>query len=787
MKVIMRMNISMNLRMKPIKAAQKVLLCCAVALFAGRGEAQKGPARLTLAQDGATAYTIALAEGAGPAEKNAAAQLQKYLGQITGAHFSIEPETNVAEDKPQILVGSGQRVRRISLQPLDKLGQDGILIETVGNKLILTGDSPRSVLYASYTFLEDVLGCRWWSSNEATIPRKATLSIGPQKIRYAPPLKIRETLYRDVFKSKEFQVQLKLNGHYNSLAEEWGGHLRFVPDLVHTFYKLLPPSAYFAAHPEWYSQIAGKRTATNSSQLCLTDPAMRAEMTRVLLEKLRREKNPRLVSLSQNDSFGGNCQCPRCKALDEREGSPGGSLLAFVNDVAADIEKEFPQVMVETLAYNYTRVPPKTVRPRANVIVRLVGGVGCTYDHPLDSKYSESFRTQVAQWSAITPRLLYWDYVANFSNYLVPHPNLQVLAPNIRFFAKNQAYGVYEQGDSGSLSGDFVRLRSWMLAHLLWNPKLDEHALRRVFMSGYYGPAGPYLARYLDLVSASFLARDIRLSSSGSQLAYMDLAEMNRATTLFDSAEKAVVHDPVLLKRVQRERLPLDHLWLLRYADLKRIAAMKSREFRGPADPAQATERFIQRVRDGEEGHGGMYSEGLRFAAYEPKLRQLVAASMQTQVAPPAEASQLAANDWSDIQDFRFNLPGASSVKDEQASDGNAAKPGGSWGIMIPLSGDLLEFWDGDWHCYISVRVEGNKSTGAAFGYGLYDYGTVTGSNISVQAEKIPDEKYHTYDLGVVKLNYNKVLWISKEGAGHVFVDRVFLVKVNKTKVSVNK
>ena len=36
----------------------------------------------------------------------------------------------------------------------------------------------------------------------------------------------------------------------------------------HTFYPLVPPEKYFAAHPEWYSMIDGKRTHDNA-QLCL--------------------------------------------------------------------------------------------------------------------------------------------------------------------------------------------------------------------------------------------------------------------------------------------------------------------------------------------------------------------------------------------------------------------------------------------------------------------------------------------------------------------------------------
>lgn len=233
--------------------------------------AASGP--LLLARDNKALAPIVLLDDALPAEKNAAAQLQKYLNQITGAQFEIRAESAVAEASPQILVGGGKRARKLlPTVKWDDLSGDEVIARTVSNKIVLAGDRPRGTLYAAFTFLEDELGCRWWSSNESTIPRRSTLSIRPFIRSFVPSIKVRELTYRDSYKSPEFLASLRLNGHYNGIAEEWGGNISFVPDLVHTFYKLLPPEKYYAAHPEWYSEIGGKRIATPRSQLCLTNP-----------------------------------------------------------------------------------------------------------------------------------------------------------------------------------------------------------------------------------------------------------------------------------------------------------------------------------------------------------------------------------------------------------------------------------------------------------------------------------------------------------------------------------
>jgi len=77
-----------------------------------------------------------------------------------------------------------------------------------------------------------------------------------------------------------------------------------------------------------------------------------------------------MISISQND-WHGYCECEKCKTLDEQEGTHAGALIHFINAVAEEVEKEFPDILIETLAYQYTRVPPKHVRPRRNVVIRL--------------------------------------------------------------------------------------------------------------------------------------------------------------------------------------------------------------------------------------------------------------------------------------------------------------------------------------------------------------------------------------------------------------------------------
>jgi hypothetical protein len=571
----------------------------------------------TLAENGKTSYTIVIPKNAIEPEKTAASELQSYLKQITGADFPICDESWVKDDSPQILIGHSKAAERLVLD-LDwtDLDNDGILIRTIGNNLILAGGNPRGTLYAVYTFLEDTLGCRWWTGTESYIPSKSLLQIPVLDTKYAPKLKYRETFYRDVNENPLFAAKLKLNGHFNDISSDYGGHYTII-GWCHTFHQFLPPEKYFVEHPEWYSLIDGQRV--DNKQLCLTNDEMRKEIVRVALDLIKKNPSSGIISISQNDIDGGNCQCENCKAIESEEGSPSGLLIRFVNSVAEDIQKVYPDMLVETLAYQYTLKPPAYVKPRSNVLIRLCN-IGCDFGKPLDCDANGDFRDSMHKWSAIAPSLYVWDYVTDFASYMQPHPNMRVLAPNIRFFVANNTIGLFEQGDAGCSIGEFARLRAWVLAHLEWNPSADPIALTGEFLKGYYGNAAPYLRSYLDLIHDSLAKNDQKLSCYNTDLAFLTLDVMDKATKLFDNAEKAVVDDPVLSERVKRERMSLDYAWLLHFGDLKKEAAANNVPFNPPFDPTIECDRFIDRAR---KWNIGDFKEWHTFESYVPELKKM--------------------------------------------------------------------------------------------------------------------------------------------------------------------
>lgn len=563
---------------------------------------------VTLSENGQTKAVIVIAADAPAPERHAAAELAGFLAQITGAQFPIAGEPNQAN----VNVFVGPQAAKVAQKDFstDGLGDEGIVIRTVPNGLVLAGGRPRGTLYAVYTFLEDHLGCRWWSSTESTIPSKATIVLNDIDVRYVPVLEYREPYWFDALDG-DWSVRNKCNGNGNRIDAERGGKHKY-EGFVHTFYPLIPPEKYFADHPEWFSEIDGKRT-TERAQLCLTNEEMRVELVKNLKERLRNNPAATIASVSQNDWYG-NCQCAKCKAVEEEEGSPAGPMLRFVNAVAADVEQEFPKVAISTLAYQYTRKPPKLVKPRPNVIVQLCS-IECSFSKPLADERNKPFRDDIVGWSQICNRLYIWDYTTNFRHHIMPHPNLRVLGPNVKFFVDHNVKGIFEQGAYTTNGAEMAELRAWVLAKLLWDPTRSGDQLVEEFLEGYYGPAAPYMKKYLATVHDAVDQSGDWLGCFEKHTAnYLNFETLTKGRIYLLAAEEQVKDDPVLQFRVQVAQLPVMYTFMMRWTEMREAAKTANAEWPMPESIRSAYDRFLEiarkknvtRLSEWQEGFGAL-------------------------------------------------------------------------------------------------------------------------------------------------------------------------------------
>ncbi|HOB85393.1 MAG TPA: DUF4838 domain-containing protein [Bacteroidales bacterium] len=504
---------------------------------------------LVVADRGESRYRIIIPAYATPAEVKAAEVLQDHLLQISEAALPVISVNKNGKGSPyEIILGQNERLDKLGIEiNFNELGEDGFIIKTDSLRLIIAGGSKKGTLYGVYTFLEKYLGCRMYAPGVKIIPQKERIEVGILNDKEVPAIKYR-TIHYKVTWDQEYADWHKLSHDADGERSAWGLW-------VHTFNHLVPPEIYFKEHPEYYALRDGRRIPT---QLCLTNP----EVLKITIQNLRKDmaRNPEALywSVSQNDNRN-YCMCENCQALDKKEGSPSGSIIWFVNQVA----DQFPDKVISTLAYEYGRKAPLTLRPRDNVNIML-----CSIEMRRDRPFAEAtdetslaFVRDVRDWSKIAKDIIVWDYVIQFSNLISPFPNLHVLQPNLKFFVENGVTAMFEQGNR-EVGGEFAELRSYMISKLLWDPEADADAIMNDFLNGYYGAGGKFIRYYIDEMREAVLRSDRPLSIFGSpnaaSVTYLTPPLIDRYTELFNQAESVVADSAVLLERVRIARLPLN-------------------------------------------------------------------------------------------------------------------------------------------------------------------------------------------------------------------------------------
>jgi hypothetical protein len=529
-------------------------------------ETAKGK-KLLFADGGESKYSIVVADSASPATLYAATELQTFLRKITGAGLPIISDRRPLK-KYEIIVGNNTHLRKLNLHiDFRKLGDEGYVIRTIGNRLVIAGGERRGTLYGVYGFLEDHLGCRWFTAEVSRIPYHEKLEIPPLDELRIPKLEYREAYVKEAFDGDwAARNRLNRNSKDGGLEERHGGRIEFVPGFfAHTFEKFIPPSTYFGKHPEYFSLVNGKRLKTKS-QLCCTNEEVIRIVTEGVLKTFREYPQADILSVSQNDWYN-PCRCRKCSALADSEGTDMAPVLYLVNKVAEAVEKEFPGKSIETLAYQWTRKAPKTMRPRPSVVIRLCT-IECCFAHPLSqcsSPQNVAFARDLQDWSKVADRLWIWNYNTSFAHYFIPFPDLRTRGTNVRFFVENHVRGIFQQDVYSTQCGELSELSAYLNARLLWNPEYDDNTAIDEFLAGVYGPAAHFIREYIDLLHDTVDRENIHIGIwQGPDAEYLSDEILARSDSLWDAAEEATADMPETQQRVRAARLSVDYAVLCR-------------------------------------------------------------------------------------------------------------------------------------------------------------------------------------------------------------------------------
>ena len=534
-----------------------LLLCCAVPLFAQE-------------------YKIVAPDNPKPHEVTAVQELRNYLAKCIKGKLEIGGKSPVT-----FHVGDTALAKANKLLSAD-LEDEQWVVKSFGDNVIVNGGGTRGVLYAAYHFLEDCCDIHWWSEFEEYVPAASPLAMPALDMKGKPAF-----LYRNIFRGtynkngSRYMIRVRQNGDSSvQIPKELGGCFNYGPPYhCHTFDKYVPASKYLKEHPEYFSLINGKRVGGQSrGQLCLSNPELKAIFLENLFKYIEQGNAtakklgvpaPRIYDVSQNDNRR-PCECEQCKAF-VAEHNQSGIYINFVTEIAAEVEKKYPDIYISTLAYHYTELPPKGgIRARKNVIVKLTN----TTSNRAASHLSEDnryFREFVEQWRELADNLFIWEYSITFTPKLtgIPYASEFYYQDLYKHYLENNVIGLFVEHENPDVA-DMFEMKFFLETKLMENPYQDVKKLSDMFMDKYYGPAAKFMKQYRLLLDEAAKKNNAQLRWHRTLDSFDFITDeyIAKFQKLFDEAVAAAGDDNTLVARLMRARNGLDRLTCMRVATL---------------------------------------------------------------------------------------------------------------------------------------------------------------------------------------------------------------------------
>ncbi len=704
-----------------------------------------------------------------PAEVTAAQELAAYLQKITGAEFIIVKEGKEPIKTPAIYVGWTSYSIKQGINA-KKLGDETWALRTVGNNLIITGGRPRGTLYAVYEFLERQFGCHWLDETTEIIPHKSTLILPNISYVRKPDFTERSiyTSIRDLTRLDDwirredwFNVRNKSNGTGTYLSNEFGYCLQYgSPGNVHTFQYYMSPNEYFRDHPEYFSMSAAGERESEMVQLCLTNKDVR----KIILQKLKgfivQDRNkakkenrpyPVLYDISPNDVHH-LCQCADCQAIAKREDAQMGPLLDFINNIADNIAKEYPDVLIHTLAYTIWQKPPKALKPRNNVVIRFCdlsdSGWG-EFLRPFNHPYNKIPRENLKRWCDISKNVYYWDYWNQYSDNMdTPASNAGVLQGDLEWMRELKVKGIFtEMG--GSETRSFFTLRRWLGLQLMQDCRRPAGPLIKTFIKGYYGPGASSMGKYLAYLEKRIAEDPDRLVNlTGYTQKYLDLQFFVTSDTLLSEAESACVSDAVALRHVRRERIPVDGILLRLWGNLERKLAAGNVM---PFDRKTVLDRY-------ETNRYALLDQFRSSTTIEAGRAEVAAEMIPLRAGPISLPEQFSSLSLDAVTDFTYCDMPTYGVGGDLGSNALVDDPDAAGGKALYYEGPKPDVHN------------------APLSFGVYDETRkMFGPSITIKPEDLPqDSKYHWYKIGRFPLGPGVKVWAHGSWMLGVKLDRAY-------------
>ncbi len=373
---------------------------------------------------------IMLAANASRVDKFAAVELKRGLVAALGWDVDVSAGQPAPSDGPVFFVGSldsnitsASGFPTIAKTDIDALHEDGVYLRGEGNTVALVGKGPRGGLYAVYEFLEKYVGFRWPEPGREYTPRLSSLKLEVDHA-HNPAFAYRGVSLVGGSCSDEFYHQIidwQARNRLNWLQFSCETYDQVRPTIIdsildrgvpmkiggHSRKYFYPSDKYFAVNPEHFALVKGKRTG--DTQLCYSNHASVDEYADNVIAYLKSHPEIGVVGLWPSDGYG-FCECDQCQAAPTTD-----ILLNYINDVAARIHAQLPQMKVEFLSYIHYTAPPEKVKPLPYVVPTYCEYWSRNQFHPItdDRLGNAKCRQQLESWVKASNQTTVYSYYAD--------------------------------------------------------------------------------------------------------------------------------------------------------------------------------------------------------------------------------------------------------------------------------------------------------------------------------------------------------------------------------------
>ena len=488
-------------------------------------------------REGQPCTEIVLPENSHQTVQFAAKELQRWIGEITGAVLPIVKEADPT--RPQIVLAV--RPAQFSEDVKKLTGNDGYAVRQKDKTLYVIAGSPKGILNGVYKILHKNSDIIWARPDEklgTIFTKKSDFDIADtgfidipvyvlrgfmmgrdKKIRLRtldPVLVWRDAVWqaRNGSNWDELPPRDPMKRELGSVLEYGSGH-----NLVRLF---ITEKKYYKDHPEYFPFREGHRMRPSEArlltQLCFTNREMTEEFIRVLDQQVQENPEYDTYRIMIEDNYN-TCECPEClkpvtlengvTVTKEDPAFQSTRFFLFLNEIARFMQKKYPGKRILTAAYFFTEIPPACpVEPNIDISYCPIYK---NSKYPIDAPENKKTFDKFQEWMKVTPNLTWREYYGLTREF--PRPADSIALADLAFVNK---YGVrrtysemYAELDGPEKKGvkiwDLNGMYYWVLAQAAWDPYRSAEELRDEYLTRVYGEAAPDVRAFYSIIEKGWL------------------------------------------------------------------------------------------------------------------------------------------------------------------------------------------------------------------------------------------------------------------------------------------